>query len=167
MVAHQLSNLLIFFRCQLVDALFFQFLDGWILYALSQDGPESDEVGVGTGVGLHVGVVDTEKFLSQDGSFAFDRVDIFAAGVEAVEGETFTILVGQKVAHGELGGERRVVFGGDEFEVAALIFEFIDDAIGNRWRSDFQMVDYSLIGGFSTSHGTHFDLPQNESQSFG
>ena len=76
---------------------------------------------------LHVGVLGAEELARLLGGQALDGVDVVAAGVEAVVRVAFGVLVGEQVAHRQLGGQRRVVLAGDELEIGPLVRQFLDD----------------------------------------
>ena len=62
----------------------------------------------------------------------FHSVHIFAARVKAVARIPFGVLVGQQIAHGELDGQRGVVFRGDQFEVGPLVLQLLDNRLGDH-----------------------------------
>ena len=104
------------------------------LDALAEDRPVGDQVGVGPGVRLHVGVLGAEELAGPAARGRLDAVDVLAAGVEAARFDVtgifdvpLRVLIGEEVRHRELDGERRVVLARDHLEVAALVDHLLDD----------------------------------------
>ncbi|CCK08080.1 FIG00053978: hypothetical protein [Cronobacter sakazakii 696] len=83
------------------------------------------EVGLGTGVRLHVSVVSAEEFFRAVNRQLLNDIHIFAAAVVALARITFGIFVGQlralRLHHARAG----VVFGGDQFDVLFLTYFFL------------------------------------------
>ena len=84
-------------------------------------------IGVGTGMGLDVGVVGMEELLGALNGEGFNLVHVFVATVVALAWVAFAVFVGEDGAHGfqNLGGD--VVFAGDEFKAVALADFFLMD----------------------------------------
>ena len=100
----------------------------------SQDGPERHEVGIGATVRLGIGVRRAEELAGPLVGQVLDRIDIVAAGIEAVVRNALGVLVGQEVGHGALGRQRRVVLAGDQLDVAPLVGQLLDDRPGDLGR---------------------------------
>jgi len=106
-----------------------------------EHGEVDGHVGLGSGVGLHVGVVRFEElpgaFLGQ----SFRHIHVFAASVISPSRITFSVLVGE---HGSLGLEDCAadkVFRCDELEFSLLPLFLLADDLG-----DFR------IGGLQIGH---------------
>ena len=93
------------------------------LDAVREDRPERDEVGVDAGVRLGVGVRRAEQLAGVLGRERLHRVDVLAAGVEAVADRALGVLVGEPGAHRQQHGRRGVVLRRDQLERAALVGE--------------------------------------------
>src|SRR2546425_12643594 len=98
---------------------------------MREDRPEGDEVRVDAAVRLDVRVLGAEECLRQLDSARLDGVDVVAAGVEAVAGRAFGVLIAEPVAHREEDGRRGEVLAGDELEVRTLVSELLADALGD------------------------------------
>ena len=98
---------------------------------MGQDSPEGDQVRVDAAVGLDIGMLGAEEGLGQLDGARLDSVDVVAAGVEAVAGRAFGVLIAEPVAHREEDGRRGEVLTGDELEVRTLVGELLPDALGD------------------------------------
>ena len=78
------------------------------------------QVGLGAGMGLHVGVFGAEQLAGAVNGQLFHLVHILAAAVVAVTGVAFGVFVGQHTAHGRHYGRRNNVLAGDQLNVLAL-----------------------------------------------
>ena len=116
------------------------------LDAVRQDRPVADEVGVDARVGLDVGVVGAEELLGVPGRDGLDRVDVAAAGVEAVPDGALGILVGEPRAHGEQRRERGVVLRRDELQRVALIGQLLADGLGDGGLGGLDDLEHGLVG---------------------
>ena len=95
----------------------------------AEDRPVGDEVGIGSAVRLHIGMLDPEEVPRLLAGLGLNRVDVVASRVETGKDITFGILVGEQVPHRQLGREGAVILARDEFEMAALIGEFLDNRL--------------------------------------
>jgi hypothetical protein len=92
-----------------------------------EQGQEYREVGLGSRVGLDVGMGRAEKFLDPIDGDLLDLIDEFTAAVVALVGQALSIFVGENRAlgcHHRRGGE---VFAGDQFEVVLLAIQLLAD----------------------------------------
>ncbi len=119
---------------------------GGQLDARSEDGPEGDEVGIRAAVRLGIGVRRAEELAGPLVRQVLDRIDVVAAGVESVVGNPFGVLVGQQVGHGALGRQRRIVFAGDQLDVAPLVGQLLDDRPGDLGRHAGHGLQIGEIG---------------------
>ena len=119
---------------------------GGQLDARSENGPEGDQVGIRSAVRLGIGVRGAEELAGPLVRQVLDRIDIVAAGVEAVVRNAFGVLVGQQVGHGALGRQRRVVFAGDQLDVAPLVGQLLDDRPGDLGRHAGHGLEIGEIG---------------------
>ena len=96
-----------------------------------EQGVEHFLVGVGAGMGLHIGVRAAEQFAGAVNRQLFGDIDIFAAAIIALAGIAFGVFVGQ---HRALGFQHRLgddVLGRDQFDLVALAVQFIGDGAGD------------------------------------
>ena len=93
------------------------------LDAVGEDGPVGNEVGVDTRVRLSVGVLGAEQLPRVLRRDRLDRVDVLAAGVEAVPDGALGVLVAQPGTHGHQHGQRSVVLAGDQLQGRPLVGE--------------------------------------------
>src|SRR5437016_5257290 len=91
----QFSNLFIFVIGQFIDCFFVELFDGWRLDALAKNGPEGDQVGVGTRMRLYVGMVASKQLADLLLCEAFDGIDIVAACIETMVSIAFCIFVSE------------------------------------------------------------------------
>ncbi len=105
-----------------------------------EGGEVQRQVGVGTGVRLHVyppvGVGQTEQLKGAGAGQLLDLVDDLAAAVVALTGETLSVLVGEHAADDREHARRDVVLRSDELEVVALALFFRRDQRSNGRISD-------------------------------
>ena len=78
------------------------------------------EVGLGAGVGLHVGVIGAEEFLCPLDGDVLHHVHALAAAVVALAGVALGVLVGEDGAGGGQDGGADDVLRGDELDVLLL-----------------------------------------------
>ena len=90
-----------------------------------QEGKEHRQVGIGTGVGLDVGIIAAEQLAGPLPGDLLRYVHGVAAAVVALAGIPLGVLVGQAGAHGQHDGGTDDVFGSDELNVAALAGKFL------------------------------------------
>ena len=104
------------------------------------DGEVGRHVGLGAGVGLHVGVAAAEEgFGALDGQ-VLGHVDVFAAAVVAVARIAFGVFVGQDAALRLAHGGRNEVFRGDEFQLADLAVAFLHDGL-----REFRILEENFV----------------------
>ena len=85
-----------------------------------QQGHKGRQIGLGTGMGLHIGVLRAEELFHPVNGQPLDLVHILAPAVVPPAGVALGILVGQAAAHGghhRGGGD---VLRGDEFNILLL-----------------------------------------------
>ncbi len=114
-----------------------------------EQGEEDGEVGLGTGVGLDVGMGRAEQFFDPIDGDLFDFVHEFAAAVVALAGQTFRVLVGQHRSlrrHHGGGGE---ILAGDQFQVILLALEFLANQGGDRGVLGGEVVGVCLSHGYA------------------
>ena len=90
-------------------------------------GLEHRRVGLGTGMGLHVGVGRPEQGLGALNRQGFSLVHIFAAAVVALAGVALGVLVGQHRALGLQHARTGVVLGGDQLDMLFLAALLLGD----------------------------------------
>ena len=95
-----------------------------------QYGEVNGHVGLGAGVGLHVGMVPAEDFQHAVNGKLFHLVHYLAAAVPALAGIAFRIFVGQQGALGFPDGGGGEVFRGDQLNVVAFAAAFLLDERG-------------------------------------
>ena len=78
------------------------------------------EVGLGAGVGLHIGIFGAEQLLGALDGNTLDLVNIVAAAVIARAGIALGVFVRQVAAHGLHHGRAREILGRDQLQVVAL-----------------------------------------------
>jgi len=98
---------------------------------MGKDSPECDEVRVDAAMGLDIRVLGAEEALRQLDGARLDSVDVVAAGVEAVTGRAFGVLIAEPVAHRKEDGRRGEVLAGNQLEVRTLVGELLTDALGD------------------------------------
>jgi len=95
-----------------------------------QEGEENGLVGLGTAVGLHVGVGAAEEgFRALDGEGLGD-VHLGAAAIVAAAGVAFGVLVGEDGALGFEDGGRDDVLAGDQLDAVLLPGQLAGDGGG-------------------------------------
>ena len=92
-----------------------------------QNRPECHQVRIGAAVRLSVGMRGPEELSRPLVRQVFDRVDVVAAGVEAMVRYALGVLVGQEVGHRALSRQRREVLAGDHLDIPPLIGELLND----------------------------------------
>ena len=92
---------------------------------------EDSHIGLGTRVGLHIGILGSEKLFQTVLSKCFSLINHLAAAIVAVTGVSFGILVGQTGAHGLHHLGRNEVLAGDEFNALLLTLMFTVDNVEN------------------------------------
>jgi hypothetical protein len=95
-------------------------------------------------MGLDVGVLGAEKFLSAVTSEILDDVGEFASAVIAFARITFRIFVREYAAGGLEHGFGREIFAGDQLEAAMLALGFVLDGLENVGVDDGQRTRHSL-----------------------
>ena len=85
-----------------------------------QNGKEDSHVGLGAGMGLHVGIVTAEELLGPLDGDVLHHVHALAAAVVTLSGITLGVLVGEHAAHGHHNGLGNDVFGSDELQISSL-----------------------------------------------
>jgi hypothetical protein len=88
-------------------------------------------VRVDAGVRLRVGVLAPEERTGVFRSQGLDRVDVLAAGIEAVADGALGVLVTQPGAHREQHGGGGVVLTRDELQGSALVVELRTGGLGD------------------------------------
>ena len=81
-------------------------------------------IGLGTGVGLHIGKLRTKQILRPLNAKALNLINVLAAAVVTLTREAFCILVGQNGAHGGNDSGGRKVFRGNQLQAVLLTVEF-------------------------------------------
>ena len=109
-------------------------------------GQEHRGIGLGTRVGLHVGVVRAKQGLGPLDRQILSLVHILAAAVVALAGVTFRVLVGQRGALGLHHAGAGVVLRGDQLDMLFLATLFLADSGEN-------LVVESLDGHVVVKHG--------------
>ena len=107
-----------------------------------EQGEEDGQVGIGTGVGLHIGVLSAEELLGALACNLFHDVDMYAAAVVALVRIAFSILVGQDGACGHQNGRADDVFGCDQLDVLPLALKLKGACAGH-----FRVELHQLING--------------------
>ena len=77
-------------------------------------------IGLGAGMGLHIGMLRAEQLLGPVDSQIFDLIHIFTAAVVAGAGVALGIFVGQMAAHSLQNGGADKVLGGDKLDMVLL-----------------------------------------------
>ena len=85
-----------------------------------QNREVNGHVGLGTGVGLHVGMIPDENFQHAVNGELFHFVHHLATAIPALAGIAFRVFVGQQGALGE-------IFGGNQLNVVAFPASFLLD----------------------------------------
>ena len=103
------------------------------------------EVGLGAGVGLHIGIIGAEELLGPLNGDVLHHVHALTAAVVALAGIALGVLVRQVAAHGrhDRGGDE--VLRGDQLDVVALAAQFQfhrrrDLGIGRRNQFQIQHI---------------------------
>ena len=96
-----------------------------------QQGVVDGGVGLGAGVGLHVGVLGAEDRLGAIDRELLGDVDELAAAVVALAGIALGVLVGQHAALALEDRLRHEVLGGDHLERALLALELVLEDVGD------------------------------------
>ncbi len=86
-----------------------------------EQGEVDRHVGLGAGVGLHVGIVGAEELLGPFDGQALGHVHILAPAVVALVRVALGVLVGQHAALGGHHGPTGDVFRCDEFQVLSVV----------------------------------------------
>ena len=126
-------------------------------------GKERRQIGIGTAVGLHIGMFRTEQLTgSLPGQF-FHLVHEFAAPIIPVAGIPFRILVGEDRAHGFHHRGRYEVFRSNQLDLVPLSAQFFSDCGGNLRICLTQflvvhLVSSSLLDRYGTGRGPPFYL---------
>ena len=131
LVAELVAQLLPVLVAELVDVLGAELLQPRALDPVGEDRPVRDQVGVDAGVRLRIGVRRTEQLARVLGGERLDRVDVLAAGVEAVPDRALGVLVAEPGAHGQQHRRRGVVLAGDQLERGALVGELLAGRVGD------------------------------------
>ncbi len=90
-----------------------------------QQGEECRQIGIGTGVGLDVGVRTAEQLTGPLPRQLLRHVHGIAAAVIPLSGIALRILVGETGAHGQQDSLADDVLGGDQLDVVLLPVEFL------------------------------------------
>ena len=130
---------------EVVDGARSELLEGWGLDVMGEDRPVGSEVGVNTGVRLHVGMLSAEEGAGVLGSNRLNGVDVLAAGVEAVTGGTLGVLVGEPGTHGRKDGQGCVVLGSDELEGMTLVGQFGSGGLRNPGLNLCDRVEHGAV----------------------
>ena len=77
-------------------------------------------IGLGAGMGLHIGIIGTEQLFGAVDGQLFRDIDVLTATVIPFAGITFRVFIGQQAALGLHHPWAGVVFGGDKFDVLFL-----------------------------------------------
>ena len=88
-------------------------------------GEEGGQIGVGAGVGLDIGEVAAEELTGTLAGDLLGDVHGVAAAVITLAGIAFGVFVGEAGAHGQHNSLADNVFGGDQFDIAALTGKFL------------------------------------------
>ena len=81
-----------------------------------EHGHHGCHVGLGTGVGLDIGVFAAEELFGAVAGELFDLVVIFASAVVSAAWVSFRVFVGEACSHCVHDRFGDMVFGGDEFD---------------------------------------------------
>ena len=92
-----------------------------------EGGEVGGHVGVGAGMGLHVGVLGAEERSGPLTGEVLDAVDHLVAAVVALAGVALGVLVGEHRAGGAEHGRRREVLAGDQLDGRVLPFDLLVD----------------------------------------
>ena len=103
-----------------------------------QQGKINSHVGLGAGMGLHIGMFGPEQFLCSFNSQAFRYIHALAATVITVGRITFRILIGHDAAHCFHDCNAGVVLRGDHFQVALLAQFFHFNGVKDFLVNNFQ-----------------------------
>ena len=114
---------------------------------LGQDRPEGDQVRVDARVRLDVGVRGAEQLAGVLGGQRLDRVDVLAAGVEAVPDRPLGVLVREPVAHRQQHRRRGVVLARDQLQRLALVGELGPDRVRDPRLDRADDVERAAVGG--------------------
>ena len=87
-------------------------------------------VGLGTAVGLHVGMIRAVEFLGPFDGDPFHLVHAAAAAVVPASRIAFRVFIGQWAAHGRHDSGADKVFRSDQFNVRFLTGAFSGDGLG-------------------------------------
>ena len=95
-------------------------------------------------------MIGAEHLARKVGCSLLNRVDIVAAGVEAVTGEALRVLVGEQVALGQLHRQRAVVLAGDQLDIGTLVGQLLGDrgSYVGRHGADRVQAGVEVIEGF-------------------
>ena len=92
-----------------------------------QNREVNGHVGLGTGVGLHVGMIPAENFQHTVNGELFHFVHHLATAIPALAGIAFRVFIGQQGALGFPDGGRSEIFGGNQLNVVAFPASFLLD----------------------------------------
>ena len=81
-------------------------------------------IGLGTGVGLHIGKLSAKQILCSLDAQALNLINILAAAVVTLTGQAFCILVGENRAHGSNNSGGGKIFGGNQLQAILLPVQF-------------------------------------------
>ena len=96
-----------------------------------EDGHGDGHVGLGAGMGLHIGILGIKQGAETVYGYLLYLVHHLAAAVIAFAGITFCILVGTDGTHGGKHLLRHIVLGGNEFQAGRLTFLLFFDKVEN------------------------------------
>ena len=157
LVAELVAQLLPVLVGEVVDVLGAVLLQPRALDPMGQDRPEGHEVGVDAGVRLGVGVRRAEQLARVLGRHRLDRVDVLAAGVEAVADGALGVLVAEPGAHGQQHRGRRVVLARDQLERTSLVDQLLAGRVGDPRLDRGDHLEGLRVGGagqrVEVSHG--------------
>lgn len=93
---------------------------------------------------LHIGVTRAEKFARSFDRDIFNDINILAAAVITLAGQTLGILIGEHTAHCRHDLRRNKVFRGDQFNIFPLALQFKLHGVCN-FRIGLRHLGYGII----------------------
>ena len=98
-----------------------------------QEGEVGGHVGLGAGVGLHVGVIGAEQLGRAGAGELLDLVGVLAAAVVPLPGQAFGVLVREHRPHGLAHRRGHEVLAGDHLELAVLAGRLAEHRAVDQW----------------------------------
>ena len=90
-----------------------------------QQSKIDSRVGLGTGVGLHIGILGTKQFAGALNGDLLHHIHILAAAVVTLAGQTFGIFVGKHRAHSRHHSGRHQVLRCDQLNIIPLALQLL------------------------------------------